>query len=120
MSRKFPRARRNPAFRFPANLTQAADANPAELSPSPPRPPGPNPPSPRAVLAAPLSVTRDTRRERDARAAPHAALRAPYQAFTQQRHPIRPRVYMPGLGHGVSIGHGDWMHAALLVGLPTM
>ena len=31
----------------------------------------------------PLSVTRDTRKGRDARAAPHAALRAPYQAFTQ-------------------------------------
>ena len=50
-------------------------------------PPGPDSPSTRAVLAAPLSVTRDTRRERDARAAPHAALRAPYQAFTQ--HTLR-------------------------------
>ena len=40
-------------------------------------------PPTRAVPGAPLSVTRDTRKGRDARAAPHAALRAPYQAFTQ-------------------------------------
>ena len=45
-------------------------------------PPDPIPPT-RAVPGAPLSVTRDTRKGRDARAAPHAALRAPYQAFTQ-------------------------------------
>ena len=52
---------------------------------SPPLPPGPDPPSTRAVLAAPLGVTRDTRKGRDARAAPHghAALCASYRAFTQ-------------------------------------
>ena len=36
MSRECRRARRNPAFRFPANLAQAAHTNPAVLSPLPP------------------------------------------------------------------------------------
>ena len=44
---------------------------------SPPLPPGPDPPSTRAVLAAPLGVTRDTRKGlrdkgKDARAAPES------------------------------------------------
>ena len=37
-------------------------------SPPAPLPPGPDPPSTRAILAAPLGVTRDTRKGRDARA----------------------------------------------------
>ena len=66
------RARRNPASRFLANLSQAGGDTTHESGRAPPRPlpPGPDPPSTRAVLAAPLGVTRDTRKGRDARAAP--------------------------------------------------
>ena len=63
MSRKFPRARRNPASRFPASLAGWAGRFRPRSPPSPLVPLGPNPLSTRAVLAAPLSVTRDTRRE---------------------------------------------------------
>ena len=77
MSRECRRARRNPVPSDSLRISRLSRAGgPHEsgraLPPPPPRPPGPyRTPSTRAVLAAPLSVTRDTRRERDARAAPH-------------------------------------------------
>ena len=53
----------------PLQITFAGRPGATRVRPrSPPLPPGPDPPSTRAVLAAPLSVTRDTRKGRDARA----------------------------------------------------
>ena len=60
-AREFPQALPKPASRFPASL--AGWAGRFRPRSSPPSPLGPNPLSTRAVPAAPLSVTRDTRRE---------------------------------------------------------
>jgi len=60
-AREFQQALPKPASRFPASL--AGWAGRFRPRSSPPSPLGPNPLSTRAVPAAPLSVTRDTRRE---------------------------------------------------------